>query len=281
MSRYLTDLADARRGWHIPVGLFSALMVWISIQTWIEDSPADEVFSTWLWTHALVTAMMFLPLFFILRWHYRRYTARKIASGLDRCGWTRMPVSELDRELGISNCGRKIEVLKKSGFLQRVELKDGVLVLDAPERSRPEPAQKAVEAQPESVLDEIRRLNEAIEDEGVSRRVDRLEEVTAGILHTLEQRPDRADEARRFMNYYLPTTLKLLQSYDLMEDQSYQGQNIRAARRSIENVLDKLVAAAEAQQDKLFRSEAIDVEAEIRVLETMMASDGWSRETQK
>ena len=76
------------------------------------------------------------------------------------------------------------------------------------------------------------------------------------------------------MNYYLPSTMKLLESYNLMEDQSYQGQNIRAARRSIEDVLDKLVMAAETQQDKLFRAEAMDVDAEIDALETMMASDG-------
>ena len=98
--------------------------------------------------------------------------------------------------------------------------------------------------------------------------------MTASILRTLRERPDRADDARRFMDYYLPTTLKLLESYRLMEDQSYQGENIRAARRSIEHVLDKLVAAAQKQQDKLFGSEALDVEAEIDVLEKMMASDG-------
>jgi hypothetical protein len=76
------------------------------------------------------------------------------------------------------------------------------------------------------------------------------------------------------MSYYLPTTLKLLESYRLMEKQSYQGENIQAARHRIEAVLDKLVTAAERQQDKLFDAEAMDVEAEINVLETMMASDG-------
>jgi hypothetical protein len=68
--------------------------------------------------------------------------------------------------------------------------------------------------------------------------------------------------------------MKLLESYNLMEDQSYQGENIKAARRRIEDVLDKLVMAAEAQQDKLFRAETMDVEAEIIALETMMISDG-------
>ena len=76
------------------------------------------------------------------------------------------------------------------------------------------------------------------------------------------------------MNYYLPTTLKLLKSYSLMEKQSYQGENIQAARKKIESILDTLIHAFEQQQDRLFRSEALDVESDISVLETMMASDG-------
>ena len=75
------------------------------------------------------------------------------------------------------------------------------------------------------------------------------------------------------MNYYLPTTLKLLESYSLMEKQSYQGENIRASRRGIEDALGKVVTAIEQQQDRLFRSEKLDVEAEIQVLEKMMESD--------
>ncbi len=82
------------------------------------------------------------------------------------------------------------------------------------------------------------------------------------------------DEVKKFMNYYLPTTFKLLKSYSLMEKQSYQGANITASRRKIEDILDSLIKAFEQQQDRLFQSEALDVEADIEVLETMMAKDG-------
>lgn len=126
----------------------------------------------------------------------------------------------------------------------------------------------------DDIIRSIHHLNDEIDDESVSERIDRIERVTASILHTLKEHPERTEDARRFMNYYLPTTVKLLESYNLMEDQSYQGENIQAARRRIEDVLDKLVMAAEAQQDKLFRAEAMDVDAEIRALETMMAADG-------
>ena len=76
------------------------------------------------------------------------------------------------------------------------------------------------------------------------------------------------------MNYYLPTTFKLLKSYSLMEKQTYQGDNIAASRKKIEDILDTLVHAFEQQLDKLFHMEAMDVDADISVLETMMTSDG-------
>ena len=81
------------------------------------------------------------------------------------------------------------------------------------------------------------------------------------------------------MNYYLPTTLKLLKSYSLMEKQSYQGETIQQSRKKIEDVLATLVHAFEQQQDKLFQSDALDVETDISVLETMMASDGLTEQS--
>lgn len=174
----------------------------------------------------------------------------------------------------------------------------GMLVLDAvvtefveepepdpqPAQAEPQPEpepQPAPEPQPqptedafEQYLREIRRLNDDIDDAGVSARIDRIGELTAGIFRVLREEPERADEVKKFMNYYLPTTIKLLKSYALMEEQSYQGENILAARRKIEQILDSLVTAFEQQQDRLFRATALDIDADISVLETMMAKDG-------
>lgn len=143
----------------------------------------------------------------------------------------------------------------------------------------PQPAPKAPQngmenADFEAKLREIRQLNDAIDDAAVSEKIDRIGELTASIFRVVREKPERAEEVRRFMNYYLPTTLKLLKSYSLMEKQSYQGENIVASRKKIEDVLDTLVHAFEQQQDRLFRVEALDVESDISVLETMMTSDG-------
>jgi len=267
-NRYLTDLAKQRRAWHIPVGILSALLTIVAVEVWVEDSPVGEDFFIWLMAHITVVAFMLLPLLFILRWRRRQRDARAIAEKLVRRKEAAIPLEKLSGLLGVRKADVKVADLKRKGFLQRIEIDDGALLLD-------NPAQNAVVEAPDGdVIQQIRRLNDEIDDAAVSERIDRIEKVTVGILRILQERPERADDARRFMNYYLPATLKLLESYRLMEKQSYQGENIQAARRRIEAILDKLVTAAERQQDKLFAAEAMDVEAEIHVLETMMTSDG-------
>ena len=146
-----------------------------------------------------------------------------------------------------------------------------------PQPKRARATQPAATSDPdnfEAKLREIRALNDAIKDPGVSERIDRIGELTASIFRVVQEKPEHAEEVRKFMNYYLPTTLKLLKSYSLMEQQSYQGENIQNSRKKIEDVLDTLVRGFEQQQDRLFRTEAMDVEADIKVLETMLASDG-------
>ena len=158
----------------------------------------------------------------------------------------------------------------------KVELKKAAEPVKPKAKPKPAPVRKSAAdtEEFEAKLREIRQLNEEIENEVVSERIDRIGALTASIFRVVREKPERADEVRKFMNYYLPTTLKLLKSYSLMEKQSYQGENIQASRKKIEDVLETLVHAFEQQQDKLFQSEALDVEADISVLETMMASDG-------
>ena len=151
----------------------------------------------------------------------------------------------------------------------------------AEKKKQAEPVKSASDSDNfEAKLREIRQLNDAIEDPAVSERIDRIGEITASIFRVVREKPEHAEEVRRFMNYYLPTTLKLLKSYSLMEKQSYQGENIQSSRKKIEQVLTTLVKAFEQQQDRLFRTEALDVDADISVLNTMMASDGLLQQEQ-
>ena len=161
-----------------------------------------------------------------------------------------------------------------------------------PEPARPEPVQRPAARQPEPVkrpqaaaakpaedefekiLREIRELNDRIADGPMSQKIDRIGEITASIFMVLKLKPERRDEVQKFMSYYLPTTMKLLESYSLLEKQSYQGENIVAARQDIEKIIDTMIPAFEKQLDRLFKTDALDISTDIDVLEAMMAKDG-------
>ena len=123
-------------------------------------------------------------------------------------------------------------------------------------------------------LREIRYWNDEIDDERVSARIDDIEATTANIFYLVREKPERASEIRTFMNYYLPTTLKLLKAYARLEKQSVAGENIKSSRQEIERILDKLAEGFRQQLDRLFQADAIDISSDIDVLETMMAKDG-------
>lgn len=126
----------------------------------------------------------------------------------------------------------------------------------------------------EETLTRIRELNDQIADGPVSERIDRIGVLTAGIFAIVQMKPERRDEVNKFMNYYLPTTFKLLEMYALMEKQGYQSESIIESRGKIRDMLDMLITAFEKQQDILFKSEVFDVDVNIEVLENMMAQDG-------
>jgi len=124
------------------------------------------------------------------------------------------------------------------------------------------------------ILSEIRRLNDEIADVQVSDRIYRIEEHTRNIFDYVTDHPEAMPQIRTFMNYYLPTTLKLLESYSRIERVGVAGENMKKSKEKIESILDLLVIGFEQQVDQLFKDESIDISSDIRVLETMMQKDG-------
>ncbi|MBQ7921555.1 MAG: 5-bromo-4-chloroindolyl phosphate hydrolysis family protein [Clostridia bacterium] len=125
-----------------------------------------------------------------------------------------------------------------------------------------------------AIILEIRRLNDEIKDYAVSERIYRIEEHTQNIFDYVTDHPEAMPQIRTFLNYYLPTTLKLLESYRRIEQVGVAGENMKKSKENIENILDMLVRGYEQQVDQLFRHESMDISSEISVLETMMKQDG-------
>ena len=163
----------------------------------------------------------------------------------------------------------------------------------APEQPQPKQAEKKPEPQPEPEPEEklppelqsviyqgkraiadIRRLNDEIPDERISAQIDLIERLTAQIFDCVRKNPKKLSQIRQFLNYYLPTTIKLMEQYVTLQNQSLKTENITEGMQKIEDLLDKVIIAFQRQLDALFEADVVDITADIRVMEQMMASEG-------
>ena len=127
-------------------------------------------------------------------------------------------------------------------------------------------------------VSEMKRLDDAIADEKISQDIRRLEAVCQKIFDQVKAEPSKLPQIRSFMDYYLPTTLKLLNAYDRMDSTGVSGDNITGTKEKVENIMGTIVTAFEKQLDGLFGADALDISTDIAVLETMLAREGLAGE---
>ncbi len=244
----------------------------------------------WILLPLTIVAVAFISLASVTRSRQSKYDSYIACIG-DSASY---PLDSLMSEMGVSEKQLREDIasMKKRELLsKRVYIDEGRRLLILKKSGRPEPEQpeqkpkqqaasqktyRAAGSEYDEVLLEIRALNIAIDDESVSEKIERIEQVTANIFHLVEQKPERRKDIQTFMEYYLPTTLKLLRQYARLEQQPTHGENITSSKERIESILDKLVAGFEKQLDILFKSDAVDITSDIKVLEKMMEMDGLS-----
>ncbi|MBR2490014.1 MAG: 5-bromo-4-chloroindolyl phosphate hydrolysis family protein [Ruminiclostridium sp.] len=137
-----------------------------------------------------------------------------------------------------------------------------------------DPTLDALILEKDRAMSEMRRLNDAIEDETISRQIDQLEDATGKIFDHVIDHPEKQGQIRKFMIYYLPTTLKLLNSYDRMDATGISGENIDSSKERIETMMATIVSSFHKQLDALFRDEAMDIASDITVMENLLAQEG-------
>ena len=198
-----------------------------------------------------------------------------------------MPVEELARTLGYPErrterdlqrmidkgyFGGKAYLNVEMGYLFRSGEADQAL-----RRQKIETPKEAEEGY-SGILRKIRRANDCIADPILSAKIDRLEEIAAKIFRAVEADPKKLGRIDTFLNYYLPTTQKLLDSYAEFEAAGVEGENLRQAKQRIEATMDSIIRGFEHQLDELYQSDALDVDSDIRVMETMLRWDTASTE---
>ena len=121
----------------------------------------------------------------------------------------------------------------------------------------------------------IREANDDIPGEVISEKLDRLEQVVRRIFESVKKHPEQKKEMDKFMDYYMPTTLKLVNAYREFDALEVKGENITNAMQEIENTLDTISRAFEKLLDDLFQDAAFDVSTDISVLQMMLAREGY------
>ena len=172
-------------------------------------------------------------------------------------------------------------------LLLRAVRKDEEYEVEIPDPPKPQPASTGNPELDKMIRDgalaveEMKRLDENIEDEKISQAIRELERTSQAIFQQVREAPEKLPQIRRFMDYYLPTTLKLLNAYDRMSSVGVGGENIDSTKERVEAIMDTIVAAFDKQLDGLFGAEALDVSADITVLETMLAREGLAGDQMK
>ena len=179
---------------------------------------------------------------------------------------------DLDAMLEKGLWGENAYIDKGNGMLFRSQEAASAYFAAANAARQPQEAPAPAEGY-DGVLHQIRDLNDRIADEALSAKIDRLEQVSGSIFKAIEDDEDKRAAAGKFLNYYLPTTLKLLENYASFEEAGVSGENLSQAKAKIEKTMDSIVAGFEHQLDELYRSDAMDIDSDIRVMETMLRRD--------
>lgn len=156
--------------------------------------------------------------------------------------------------------------------LEKQENQKQDIIQEEKDNLKPE-VRKAIDEGRQFVM-KIKDANIAIPGEEISRKLDRLEEVTGKIFDYVEIHPEKFSEIKKFTEYFLPTTLKLVDAYKKFDYQPVQGENISNAKKEIEETMDTINLAFENLLDGLFEDAAMDISTDISVLETMFAQEG-------
>lgn len=137
-----------------------------------------------------------------------------------------------------------------------------------------DPEVAAVVAEGNLAMSEMNRLRNSIANPDVKSKITQIMILSDKIVKNAESDKTDIPRIKKFLSYYLPTTIKLLNAYDRMDAQGINGENIGGTKRRIEDILDTIIVAYEKQLDALFADEALDIETDIDVLDGMLKREG-------
>ena len=132
-----------------------------------------------------------------------------------------------------------------------------------------------------NMLLEFRQTRTNITDPEVSAQAAQIEQITTQIFDSVSFNPDKMPQIRRFLSYYLPTTLKLLRTYGTLEQKGIQSENAAQTQTKIKEMMSRLTTGFSSKLDRLYKVDFLDIASDVQVLEQIMTKDGLLTENNK
>lgn len=190
---------------------------------------------------------------------------RTMAEGLDLTTKSQRRQQEQERQ---QREQLEAEMLKK----QQEQKKNDPLEKIKGETGHPEADELLAKGR--QMIREIREENAKIPDESLTKKLDTLERLCSEIFRAVYEKPSKAQQIRKFMDYYLPTTLKMVKSYRMLGERSLAASDVEDARRRIDDALGVVTTGCRKMLNNLYKDDMLDIATDIDVLEQMLKRDG-------
>ncbi len=164
----------------------------------------------------------------------------------------------------------------KGGEAKEEEAPESKAKAKTEEKPKYSPEVQAIIDEGKRAQSELGRLYASIPELEVKRKIRDIMEVSDKIIEDAIDDPSDVPQIKKFLDYYLPTTIKLLNAYDRMGAQGISGDNISGTMKSINEMLDTAIEAYHKLLDSLFANQALDVETDIEVMNTLLKREGLS-----
>lgn len=122
---------------------------------------------------------------------------------------------------------------------------------------------------------QLLNLTRQLDSEKLILNIKEIVDIANKIIDTIERKPEKLENAKKFLNYYLPVTIKIIKRYDEIENQKLETEETRKFMNSIQEMVEKIKKAFKEQLENMYRSDMIDTKAEIKVFESMLKADGF------
>lgn len=167
---------------------------------------------------------------------------------------------------------------EKSRLLQEKEKKERSAVTKKQEKTAEQTELEQMVSEGYDAIRKLRDMNDLIPGEVISAKLYQLESLLKEIFERVQKEPSQMNRMHKVMSYYLPTTLKLVEAYHEFDKVSNQGEEIASAKKEIESTLDAINNAFVELLNNLFQDKVFDVTTDAQVLQTMLASEGLTKE---